>query len=672
MLPRKSHRPLAAKLASAIALAVLCLATGRSEFAQSGFDSLARSATAAREAGNIPQALRDYQAAVTVHPDWQEGWWYLGTLQYDVDRYAEAIPAFRKLLVLDPQNSAAWAFLGLSEFQTRDYHSALTHLLKSQPLDNSGDPELSRVRRYHLALLQIRAAHFEDATSALVDELKVKYSEQLAFALGLAALRVPLLPTEINPSRESLIHSAGEAAAALGRNDSARAITVYGQLVRANPELPYLHYNYGMALEAASKPSEALDQFQQEAKLSPESSLPLEALARIEEELNLPGNAKRAMASSPHLAQTTLPREPRILALYASGGSPVTDANRVPDAVLWDRAMQSFSGSHYLEAVADLKAFVFGNPGNGTAWAVMGLSEFRLQDYGNALRHLQRGNELGFGGSPDSVQLAKFALAVLLNHNGQRSSAERLLSDETGSGPHSGLIQLVAGMLLLRISDLPENIRPEDRSLVLTAGEIHLLLQQSKYDQAFLALDSLIKQNPATPFLHYTYGVALASLSEYPEAEAQFEEEARLSPGSELPQIRLASLALRSRRSAGALAPAKRAIELAPNSAEAHYLLGRAYLDLKQIADAVSELEAASKLEPGSPEIHFNLAKAYAQAKQPEKAEQERATFSRLNALAEKQKSLRGNQSYGGSHDPSDVSLPAAPPAPAAPQAEKR
>jgi tetratricopeptide (TPR) repeat protein len=227
-------------------------------------------------------------------------------------------------------------------------------------------------------------------------------------------------------------------------------------------------------------------------------------------------------------------------------------------------------------------------------------------------------------------------------------------------------------MLLLRISDLPEDIQPDDRSLVITAGEIHLLLQQSKYDQAFLALDSLIKQNPTTPFLHYTYGVALASLSEYPEAEAQFKEEARLSPGSELPQIRLASLALRLRRSAGALAPAKRAIELAPNSAEAHYLLGRAYLDLKQIADAVSELETANKLEPGSPEIHFNLAKAYAQAKQPEKAEQERATFSRLNALVEKQKSLRGSQSYGGSHDSSGVSLPAIPPAPAVPQAEKR
>ena len=63
------------------------------------------------------------------------------------------------------------------------------------------------------------------------------------------------------------------------------------------------------------------------------------------------------------------------------------------------------------------------------------------------------------------------------------------------------------------------------------------------------------------------------------------------------------------------------------------------------------------------PEVHFNLAKAYAKTNQPEKAEQERATFARLNALAELQRSQHGNQSYSGSHDPTDFSVPRAEPA---------
>jgi Flp pilus assembly protein TadD len=114
-------------------------------------------------------------------------------------------------------------------------------------------------------------------------------------------------------------------------------------------------------------------------------------------------------------------------------------------------------------------------------------------------------------------------------------------------------------------------------------------------------------------------------------------------------------VALKRHRPAEALASAQRAVQLAPESAESHYVLGRTCLELGQDEQAVHELEWASKLAPGSPEVHFNLAKAYAKSKLPEKAEQERAIFARLNALAEQRKSRSGNQAYGGSHDAVDL-----------------
>ena len=49
----------------------------------------------------------------------------------------------------------------------------------------------------------------------------------------------------------------------------------------------------------------------------------------------------------------------------------------------------------------------------------MGLSEFELKDYDNALIHLRRGNDLGFGGSAEAVGLAKYRLAILLNRAGE-------------------------------------------------------------------------------------------------------------------------------------------------------------------------------------------------------------------------------------------------------------
>jgi len=135
-------------------------------------------------------------------------------------------------------------------------------------------------------------------------------------------------------------------------------------------------------------------------------------------------------------------------------------------------------------------------------------------------------------------------------------------------------------------------------------------------------------------------------------------EELKLSPASALPYVRLSSIALKRHRPADALPSAQRAVGLAPDSAEAHYFLGRSFLELGQEDEAI-QLEIAAKLSPGSPEVHFNLAKAYAKAKQPEKAEQERAAFVRLNALAEQQRGAHGNQSYSGPREATGMSVPA-------------
>jgi predicted Zn-dependent protease len=156
----------------------------------------------------------------------------------------------------------------------------------------------------------------------------------------------------------------------------------------------------------------------------------------------------------------------------------------------------------------------------------------------------------------------------------------------------------------------------------------------------------LLKEYPVTPFLHYVYGTALASLSQYTDAELQFKKETMISPTSELPYIQLASIALRQLQPNDALPSGQRAVQLAPRSAEAHYILGRTYLELEQFAAAVQELETGKELAPTSPEIRFNLARAYAKSKLPEKAEQERKEFERLKSLNDQQRDAVGNQTY--------------------------
>jgi predicted Zn-dependent protease len=707
----------------------------REEPSVTDFNSVAESAAAEREAGKTEEALRDYKHAVEFRPDWEEGWWYLGTLRYDTDRFEAAIPAFQKVVQHNSGMGPAWNFLGLCEFETKDYRNSLAHLQKGQDLGIGDDPEIARVSKYHLGLLLNRTGEFERAASILAPLFSDQPSPQIKIALGLSLLRIPLLPQEVDPSRDALLAAAGETAGILAQGDKDKTLNSFLILVKNYPGTPYTHYAYGTVLAAVGRNEDALIQQREELKISPASALPLieisllelrlqhlrEALHAAEAAVQLApespsvyrilmqshhalGNAAQAtedLRQTKALEPEKPQRETRMVQLYASrlattppvagqvamnstdsqatkfeglsrqaaaseaAGNNVEAMASYQEALQlrpewnegrWNLAMLEYEAKQYPDAISALKLWVERKPNYGTAWAVMGLAEFEMKDYNNALIHLQRGRELGLGGSPVAIELARYRLAVLLNWKGQHESARELLAVASTSESLAKEVQFALGMALLRIALMPEQVELSKNNLLQAAGEIAVLLQDSKYDVALPKLQTLLQQYPATPFLHYVYGTALASLSQYDDAEEQFRQELLISPKSGLPYMRLASIELRKKNAAEALFPAQQAVRFAPDTVEAHYLLGRSYLELGQESASILELETARTMAPGSPEIHFNLAKAYAKAKLPEKEQQERAAFARLNALAEQERSERGDQSYAGPRDTTNFS----------------
>jgi tetratricopeptide (TPR) repeat protein len=268
---------------------------------------------------------------------------------------------------------------------------------------------------------------------------------------------------------------------------------------------------------------------------------------------------------------------------------------------------------------------------------MLGLCEFAQKDFGNALIHLDRGAKLGLSASSDSLYQARYTYGILLVHAGEFDRAADILSTATKTpGPLGDKVEFALGLVLLRKAEFPEATSPSQAKLVAAAGQIESLLLQSKYDEAFPKLQQLLKQYPTTPFLHYAYGTALIALSQFDQADEEMKAEMANSPASELPCASLASIALRRHDGASAVQWSRRALQRAPNSVDAHYLLGRGALEAGDLPTAMHELEVAATLSPASPEIHFNLAKAYARAKMPEKAQQEREIFSRLNEANEK------------------------------------
>src|SRR5258708_1578633 len=79
------------------------------------FQALSQQADAARDAKELQKALTLYQRAVKLKPNWDEGLWNLGSIGYDLDRYSECAPAFRRLGTLKPDSAPAWTMSGLCE-----------------------------------------------------------------------------------------------------------------------------------------------------------------------------------------------------------------------------------------------------------------------------------------------------------------------------------------------------------------------------------------------------------------------------------------------------------------------------------------------------------------------------------------------------------------------------
>ena len=589
------------------------------------------------------EELSALQTELRSRPDWVEGWWKLSTLAYDVDRFDLAAPALQKVVAAAPQMGIAWDLLGLSEFELKAYSPARAHLERAATLANSDDSEVERVAAYHLALLLTRDGDFDGSTAILLKNFGSAPNAQVSYALGLAALHVPLLPGEVDPSQEALIEDVGSAVA-----QGNAGISRWAELVAQHGDVPYLREAYGAALERAGESQRALAVFQEEVKKDPRDALPWLSIARIERSIGDTARARTAEAKASELQRNAQPDLQRaILARYAVQSTQDVAAG-------WSEIMLAYSSGKYHSAAQGLTSWLRDHPEDGTAWAVLGLSEFGLQQYDSALLHLQRGEALGLHGDSRAVAMAHYTAGLLLLRAGDFEHASEILNKAHTLRPDDQHVGFALGCALLRRGGLPKE--SADGAVVQAAGAVQALLQESRYDEAFSAFQRLLQQYPSTPFLHYAYGTALIALSEFDEAAAQMRAELSTSPNSPLPYVRLASIALRQRKPADALSPARRAIALTPSSAEAHYLLGRALLETGEEQSAVAELEQARALNPGSPEVHYSLARAYARANRETDAAQERATFARLNELSQTQKSGDGQQTYAGPREGSTLS----------------
>jgi tetratricopeptide (TPR) repeat protein len=232
------------------------------------FEELAARAAAAREADQVPQAIDFYRQALQMKREWPEGWFYLGTLFYDSDRYPDAQEAFTQYVKI-ADKPAGWAFLGLCEFETGGYTQAHDHLQRG--LDGHLAPEIEQVVRFHEALLLTRLGLFDQALhwyQPLVQ--RGIHDPTLISGMGLNSLYRAMLPREIPGDERELVTAAGKAAYAWMLGDLGATDQSFKTLVSGYPNLPGVHVFYATYL-LGSHPDEATAELRRELGVNPES-----------------------------------------------------------------------------------------------------------------------------------------------------------------------------------------------------------------------------------------------------------------------------------------------------------------------------------------------------------------------------------------------------------------
>jgi tetratricopeptide (TPR) repeat protein len=265
------------------------------------FATLARKADAARDAAKTDEAVALYRKALRLKPDWREGWWSLGSLLYDANRYQEGEAAFLPLTKLDPDKSPGWAMAGLCEFEIKHYRDALRNLEQADKLGLP--PSLYDVNQYHIILILIRAGEFDPAIEMISRYAsRGKDNPKLVEAMGIAALRRPVLPADLSPADHDLVLALGRAMCDAAASRGKEATAEFDVILANYPNTPEVHFLDGMVL-LQSDPDKALAEFNQELALSPKHAQSLVSIAaeyvKRDDYKNALTYAEKAVTSDP-------------------------------------------------------------------------------------------------------------------------------------------------------------------------------------------------------------------------------------------------------------------------------------------------------------------------------------------------------------------------------------
>jgi tetratricopeptide (TPR) repeat protein len=286
----------------------------------------------------------------------------------------------------------------------------------------------------------------------------------------------------------------------------------------------------------------------------------------------------------------------------------------------WDMGIQNleknlgqaaFRAGDFATAVRGLSAALKENPNAMALRAMLGISYFNLKRYGDAATAFY---PLGDAGMRDPV--VGYAWASSLAGSGDLKDASQVLNIyQQQSLPNEEL--LLVAELWNRIGD---------------------------YDQATATGRRVLASDPKFRKAHYAIAQADIGAGKWADAATELHAELAVSPGDTDATYELGFVDLQQSKNDAAKRLFEQVIAAHPNYANAQYELGKMLMDGGKVEQAVPHLEAAAKLDPDKGYVHYQLQAAYRRLSRTADANRELGIYEKIKAGSRAQAAQDINQ----------------------------
>ncbi len=303
----------------------------------------------------------------------------------------------------------------------------------------------------------------------------------------------------------------------------------------------------------------------------------------------------------------------------------------------WDLGSLFYEAHQYDPAGSAFAHLTQLDPKAGAAWVMLGLCDYESRNFGLALEHIVKGRALGFPKNPELADAARYHQALLLMAAGHFEPAYLLLASFAMEDHPSDPVKFALGLDALQMPVLPDQaaqiLSARQLTLARALGEAEWQAAARNNEAAGKDFAAVVEKNPKDRWVHYAYGIWLASMGRLPQAAAMFHEEIALDPTNVLARLQLAGMAMTQGHPAACVPTAREAVTMAPQLGAAHYLLGQCLVLSGNLAEGTKELETARDLNPESSEIRYALAQAYIRDHRRADAQREQQAFLKLKPI---------------------------------------